>query len=141
MVVPALTGITKGLRNGPTGLLRSSTKGNAKSCIARNSPCMSTCWRLMGSQKRVCRGGAGCPGGHEIKHEPAMHPCSKEGQQPPGLHYEEYYHQVKIGGATHLECCVQLWIPQQKRHGHTGDSLMKGHKDNWRIDVCHMRTD
>jgi len=31
----------------------------------------------------------------------------------------------------HLECCVLFWTPQQKeRHGHTGQSPMKGHKDD-----------
>lgn len=43
---------------------------------------------------------------------PAMHPCSEGGQQPYGLNYEEHYQQVKRGGQTYVECCVQLWVPQ-----------------------------
>lgn len=60
--------------------------------------------------------------GHGVECERGMHPCSKAGQWPSGLHQAEYCQQVKgvnlspllSAGETHLECCIQFWSSSRK---------------------------
>lgn len=78
-----------------------------------------------GSQKigQHCgRKGFGGPGGHRAEHEPAEHPSSKEGQQPPGLHWEEHHQQAEGGdtpplvstGEAHEQCSVRFGAPRDR---------------------------
>lgn len=62
-------------------------------------------------EKQLWRVGLEDPGGHQVEHEIAMYPGSKEDQQHPGLHWKECCQQVEEGdsspllftGETHLE--------------------------------------
>lgn len=59
------------------------------------------------------------PGGHKVDWETEAHPCSKEGQQPPGLHQPVCCQRGKgadpssllSSAETHLGCCAQCWAP------------------------------
>lgn len=70
-----------------------------------------------------------------------------EGQHYTGLHKEEYCQQVKGGDpllstgedtpgvlcpVQSVQCCVHS---VEERHGHTGESLVKGHKDDYETRV------
>lgn len=56
------------------------------------------------------------PGRHQAECQLAMYFYGKEGQQHPGLHYENCFQQVKSGDLPlysalvrqYLECCVQI---------------------------------
>lgn len=50
----------------------------------RNKPMYRTGWSEP-TGKQLSRKGPGGSSGHQADQEPAMCPCSKEGQQPPGL--------------------------------------------------------
>jgi len=68
-----------------------------------------------------------------------MCPCGEEGQQHPGLHWEECFKQVE-GGDPYpllstremlLECWVQVQSsPVQERHGHNERSSKESHEND-----------
>lgn len=84
------------LQSTPTRIGRSETAvkinmGNYTALhLRRNNP---TCQLHAGGHpvgKQLDRKGPGGPGGHQIEHEPAMHPCSNEGELYSGLHYANH---------------------------------------------------
>ena len=75
------------------------------------------------ARKQLDRKGCRGPGRPQVDDGPAIHPCSKKGQQPSGLPKREHHQQVKGGdpspilstGETHLEFCVPFWAPQYRK--------------------------
>lgn len=104
-------------------ILCSSTKENVEFYSwGRIAPCRIQAWGELESLN-----------GHQSDHEPARHPGSEE-QQLLGLCQAEYQQRVWGGdpssllwtAETHQECSGS---PVQERHGLTGESPAKGHKD------------
>lgn len=94
-------------RNGPTRM-SSSSEGNPSPTASKETPQAPARAGELTVRKQLCRTGSGGPGGHQAECEPAMHPCSREGQQPSGLHQEEHYQHVKGGDSFPLLHAVEI---------------------------------
>jgi len=70
--------------------------------------------------KQLCRRRLGGPCGQQVEHDPAIHSCIKEGQQPHGLRYCQQVEgsdpsPLLSPGETHHEHWAQVWGPQYTR--------------------------
>lgn len=84
------------------------------------------------SRKWVCRKGPVGHEGHHADHEPAMGPCSKEGKQPPGLHWEDSSHQAERDDPSPLLSLGELWfgVLHPTLLPNTRDSLLSWKESN-----------
>lgn len=78
----------------------------------------------------------GGPGGREAGHEPAVHACSLDGQQYPGLHLKRGHQQGKGGDSALV---TQYWntvsrpgaLSTRWMQSSWNGSREEGHKESW----------
>lgn len=86
------------------------------------------------------------PGEHQGGHESAMCPCGKGGKWYPGLPWDKHCPQVEAHDPSPLLCPGEatsgvlgplLGSSVPRRHGHTGDNLLKGHSNEGQEDLFY----
>lgn len=104
--------------------MRSSAPGEESPCAVQPE-CQPT-------GKQLCRGGPGSPGGAA---GPAMCPCSRGGQQHPGLQGDGGT--LPLCSALRRHRWVQCWAPATE----TGTCWRESNELRWLKDqsICHMR--
>lgn len=87
-------------------------------------------------------------GEQPAEHEQAVCPGGQGSEWCPGVHWEKHCQQGKRGdsallpGEAHPKCCVQFWVPQDKRnmerHTGPGETPTEDLKNGWKTGVAQV---